>query len=85
MERFRNGEIDVDNLCSQLRIKARGSEGGVVVNQTDVDDIMGRAKSGWRRRTAHLLVSLMKSLRRLGGLLGRLSVLWVYNVVEFYV
>lgn len=43
MERFRNGEIDVDNLCSELRTKARCSEGGVVVNQKDVDDIMGRA------------------------------------------
>lgn len=44
MEKFRNGEIDVDNLCSELRTKARCSEGGVVVNQNDVDDIMGRAK-----------------------------------------
>jgi len=44
MEKFRNGEIDVDNLCSELRTKARCSEGGVVVNQRDVDDIMGRAK-----------------------------------------
>ncbi|PLB39672.1 putative bZIP transcription factor AP-1/Yap1 [Aspergillus candidus] len=44
MERFRNGEIDVDNLCSELRNKARCSEGGVVVNQQDVEDIMGRAK-----------------------------------------
>ncbi|KAF7714466.1 AP-1-like transcription factor [Penicillium ucsense] len=43
MEKFRNGEIDVDNLCSELRTKARCSEGGVVVNQRDVDDIMGRA------------------------------------------
>ncbi|KAA8644550.1 hypothetical protein EYZ11_012798 [Aspergillus tanneri] len=43
MEKFRNGEIDVDNLCSELRTKARCSEGGVVVNQKDVDDIMGRA------------------------------------------
>ena len=42
MDKFRNGEIDVDNLCSELRTKARCSEGGVVVNQTDVDDIMGR-------------------------------------------
>ncbi|KAL2815074.1 transcription factor PAP1-domain-containing protein [Aspergillus cavernicola] len=42
MEKFRNGEIDVDNLCSELRTKARCSEGGVVVNQTDVDDIIGR-------------------------------------------
>ncbi|KAJ5505158.1 bZIP transcription factor bZIP-1 [Penicillium fimorum] len=44
MERFRNGEIDVDNLCSELRTKARCSESGVVVNQNDVDDIMGRAR-----------------------------------------
>ncbi|RAL13737.1 putative bZIP transcription factor AP-1/Yap1 [Aspergillus homomorphus CBS 101889] len=44
MERFRNGELDVDNLCSELRMKARCSEGGVVVNQQDVEDIMGRAK-----------------------------------------
>ncbi|KAJ5554749.1 bZIP transcription factor bZIP-1 [Penicillium sp. DV-2018c] len=44
MEKFRNGEIDVDNLCSELRTKARCSEGGVVVNQSDVDDIMGRVK-----------------------------------------
>ncbi|KAL4927010.1 putative bZIP transcription factor AP-1/Yap1 [Aspergillus undulatus] len=42
MEKFRNGEIDVDNLCSELRTKARCSEGGVVVNQSDVDDIIGR-------------------------------------------
>lgn len=44
MEKFRNGEIDVDNLCSELRTKAQCSEGGVVVNQSDVDAIMGRAK-----------------------------------------
>lgn len=44
MEKFRNGEIDVDNLCSELRTKARCSEGGVVVDQTDVEEIMGRAK-----------------------------------------
>ncbi|KAL2853462.1 transcription factor PAP1-domain-containing protein [Aspergillus pseudoustus] len=43
MEKFRNGEIDVDNLCSELRTKARCSEGGVVVNQRDVDDIIGRS------------------------------------------
>lgn len=44
MDKFRNGEIDVDNLCSELRTKARCSEGGVVVNQRDVDDIMYRTK-----------------------------------------
>lgn len=42
MEKFRNGEIDVDLLCSELRTKAQCSEGGVVVNQKDVDSIMGR-------------------------------------------
>jgi AP-1-like factor len=44
MDKFRNGEIDVDDLCTELRTKARCSEGGVVVDQKDVDDIMGRAK-----------------------------------------
>ncbi|KAI2452469.1 DNA-binding transcription factor yap1 [Ophidiomyces ophidiicola] len=43
MEKFRNGEIDVDSLCTELRTKARCSEGGVVVNKKDVDDIMTRA------------------------------------------
>lgn len=43
MEKFRNGEIDIDSLCSELRTKARCSEGGVVVFRKDVDDIMGRA------------------------------------------
>lgn len=44
MEKFRNGEIDIDNLCSELRTKARCSGGGVVVDQKDVDDIMGRVR-----------------------------------------
>ncbi|WEW58685.1 DNA-binding transcription factor yap1 [Emydomyces testavorans] len=43
MEKFRNGEIDVDSLCTELRTKARCSEGGVVVNKKDVEDIMTRA------------------------------------------
>lgn len=42
--RFQNGDIDVDSLCSELTKKAKCSEGGVVVNQKDVEDIMGRAK-----------------------------------------
>lgn len=45
MEKFRNGEIDIDSLCSELRTKARCSEGGVVVFRKDVDDIMGRASN----------------------------------------
>lgn len=44
MDRFRNGEIDVDNLCSELRTKARCSEGGVVVDKQDVEEIVTRAK-----------------------------------------
>ena len=44
MEKFRNGEIDVDNLCSELRAKARCSEGGAVVDEKDVDKILGKAK-----------------------------------------
>lgn len=43
MEKFRNGEIDIDSLCTELRTKARCSEGGVVVFRKDVDDIVGRA------------------------------------------
>ncbi|EED21020.1 bZIP transcription factor AP-1/Yap1, putative [Talaromyces stipitatus ATCC 10500] len=43
MEKFRNGEIDIDSLCTELRTKARCSEGGVVVYRKDVDDIVGRA------------------------------------------
>lgn len=44
MEKFRNGEIDVDNLCSELRAKARCSEGGAVVDERDVDRILGSVK-----------------------------------------
>lgn len=41
MEKFRNGEIDIDNLCNDLKSKAQCSEGGAVVNQNDVDSILG--------------------------------------------
>ena len=44
MEKFRNGEIDVDNLCAELRSKARCSEGGAVVDEKEVDRILGQAK-----------------------------------------
>lgn len=44
MEKFRNGEIDIDNLCSELRSKAKCSEGGAVVDKRDVDKILGAAK-----------------------------------------
>ena len=39
MEKFRNGEIDVDELCAELRWRARCSEGGAVVAEEDVDKI----------------------------------------------
>lgn len=42
MEKFRNGEIDIDNLCSELRAKAKCSEGGAVVDRKDVDKILGK-------------------------------------------
>jgi len=44
MEKFRNGEIDIDNLCSELRAKAKCSEGGAVVDRKDVDKILGSAR-----------------------------------------
>lgn len=44
MEKFRNGEIDVESLCTDLRAKARCSEGGAVVHQKDVDNILSSAR-----------------------------------------
>ena len=44
MEKFRNGEIDVDNLCSELRSKARCSEGGAAVREEEVDRILAGAR-----------------------------------------
>ncbi|KAK5956870.1 DNA-binding transcription factor yap1 [Knufia fluminis] len=41
MEKFRNGEIDIDNLCSELRAKAKCSEGGAVVEEKHVNRILG--------------------------------------------
>ena len=40
-----NGEIDIDNLCSELRAKAKCSEGGAVVDKKDVDKILGSVKT----------------------------------------
>jgi AP-1-like factor len=34
---FKDGTIDIDNLCSELRAKARCSESGVVVDNKDVE------------------------------------------------
>jgi AP-1-like factor len=39
---FKEGTIDIDNLCSELRAKARCSESGVVVDHKDVEDALKR-------------------------------------------
>jgi AP-1-like factor len=39
---FKDGTIDIDNLCSELRAKARCSESGVVVNHHDVEAALKR-------------------------------------------
>jgi AP-1-like factor len=39
---FKDGSIDIDNLCSELRAKARCSESGVVVDHKDVEAALKR-------------------------------------------
>jgi len=39
---FKDGSIDIDNLCSELRSKARCSESGVVVDHKDVEAALKR-------------------------------------------
>jgi len=39
---FKEGNFDIDGLCSELRAKARCSESGVVVDQKDVDEALKR-------------------------------------------
>ncbi|KAI9834067.1 MAG: hypothetical protein M1819_003352 [Sarea resinae] len=41
MPKFQTGELDVDNLCTELRAKARCSETGVVVDEKDVETVLG--------------------------------------------
>jgi len=43
MEKFRTGEIDVDNLFAELKSKAKCSEYGAVVDEEDVDRVLGKA------------------------------------------
>ncbi|EWC46888.1 hypothetical protein DRE_03900 [Drechslerella stenobrocha 248] len=40
--KFVSGEIDMDDLCTELRAKAKCSEGGVVVDKTDVEKILNK-------------------------------------------
>ena len=41
--RFVSGELDMDGLCSELRSKAKCSETGVVVAETDVQEVLTKA------------------------------------------
>ncbi|OCK84647.1 PAP1-domain-containing protein [Lepidopterella palustris CBS 459.81] len=45
---FKDGSIDIDNLCSELRAKARCSESGVVVDHKDVEAALQRLPDGQR-------------------------------------
>ena len=40
-ERYKSGESDMDDLCSQLKSKAKCSGKGAVISQDDVDRILG--------------------------------------------
>ncbi len=44
MEKFRNGEIDMDSLCADLKSKARCSEGGAAIHQKDLDHILSSTR-----------------------------------------
>lgn len=39
---FKDGTIDIDGLCTELRAKARCSESGVVVDSKDVEAALKR-------------------------------------------
>ncbi|UPX15599.1 DNA-binding transcription factor yap1 [Ascochyta rabiei] len=53
---FKDGSIDIDNLCSELRAKARCSESGVVVDHKDVEEALKRLpkdqQAAWRQHAA---------------------------------
>ena len=40
-EKAQSGELDMDGLCSQLKAKAKCSGSGAVIDQKDVDAILG--------------------------------------------
>lgn len=40
---FKDGTLDIDALCSEMKAKARCTESGAVVDRKDVDDIFNRA------------------------------------------
>jgi AP-1-like transcription factor len=39
---FKEGNLDIDSLCTELRAKARCSETGVVIDKKDVDDALSK-------------------------------------------
>jgi len=41
-QEFKEGTLDIDGLCTELRSKARCSESGVVIDQKDVDEAIRR-------------------------------------------
>ena len=41
--RVQSGEADMDDLCTQLKSKAKCSGSGAVIDQKDVDAILGPA------------------------------------------
>ncbi|KAF8471287.1 transcription factor PAP1-domain-containing protein [Kalaharituber pfeilii] len=43
--KFLSGELDMDNLCAELKSKAKCSETGVVVGQKDVEEVLSKVGS----------------------------------------
>ena len=44
-DKVQSGELDMNDLCTQLKQKAKCSGTGAVIEQKDVDDILGPAPS----------------------------------------
>ena len=44
-DKVQSGELDMNELCTQLKQKAKCSGTGAVVEQKDVDDILGPSAS----------------------------------------
>ena len=40
-DKVQNGEVDMNELCTQLKQKAKCSGTGAVIEQKDVDDLLG--------------------------------------------
>ncbi|OSS50979.1 hypothetical protein B5807_04291 [Epicoccum nigrum] len=51
---FKDGTIDIDNLCSELRAKARCSESGVVVDHKDVEEALKRLPRDQQQQATRL-------------------------------